>query len=120
MIGTKRCELKAREAGSLEWAGLEKISADGVTVAQFIDALDSHAEMGAETAGRSAEIAGRSAETASTPPYLFDWSLPQHCPELLNDFVVPRYFAQAHTHHDSIHAFSAISLSLSFRVCAQG
>ena len=110
MIGTRRCELKARETGSLEWAGLEKISADDVTVAHFIDALDNHAEMGAETAGRSdevagrsAEIAGRSAEIASSPPYLFDWSLEQHCPELLDDFVVPRYFAQAHAYHDSNH-----------------
>ena len=96
MIGTRRCELKARETGSLEWAGLEKISADDVTVAHFIDALDNHAEMGAETAGRSAEI-------ASSPPYLFDWSLEQHCPELLDDFVVPRYFAQAHAYHEANH-----------------
>lgn len=25
--------------------------------------------------------------------YLFDWSLPIHCPELANELTVPKYFA---------------------------
>ena len=33
-----------------------------------------------------------SAGPSSAPPYLFDWSLPQHCPGLLDEFVVPSYF----------------------------
>lgn len=32
-------------------------------------------------------------EAYPEPPYLFDWSLPQHCPSLLDELVVPRHFA---------------------------
>ena len=26
-------------------------------------------------------------------PYVFDWPLPEHCPEIMREFVVPKYFA---------------------------
>ena len=70
--------LRRRDAESIEWAGLEPTTPQAqTTVAEFIDTLDALA-------------------AEAEPPYLYDWSLPQHCAdELLHagGFRVPRYFA---------------------------
>ena len=87
--------LRRRVSGSPEWAGLEAAAppaaaaavaavaavAAGTTVGGWIDGMEAAAcEAEAEAAG-------------SEPAYLFDWSLAQHCPQLLRDeLVVPRWF----------------------------
>ena len=63
------CEATVKQSvpGSVEWAGLEE--SKSVKVAQFLDSLHcSH-------------------------DYLFDWSLPLHCPGLAEELTIPRYFA---------------------------
>ena len=76
-IGDKKPVLRRRDAESIEWAGLEPTTPQAqTTVAEFIDTLDALA-------------------AEAEPPYLFDWSLPQHCADelLRGGFRVPRYFA---------------------------
>lgn len=60
---------------SVEWARLEECDSS-TTVGAFIDSLP---------------------QQAGLPPgdqrYLFDWSLPVHCPQLASELFIPRYFA---------------------------
>ena len=60
--GHIKVQLKRRVAGSTEWAGLEK--AEVKTVSQYL-------------------------EDSQEGEYLFDWSLPLHCPELSDEFLLP-------------------------------
>ena len=62
MAGDMKVEVKRKVEGSTEWAGLEV--AEVKTVSQFLED------------GREEE-------------YLFDWSLPLHCPQLSEEFRVP-------------------------------
>ena len=76
-------ELKQRVEGSVHWAGLEP--------APPVDGANS-----LETVGEFIGSIRRAAAAAPAAPvhrYLFDWSMPQHCPELLDELTVPRYFA---------------------------
>ena len=66
-LGEQQVELKHRVRGSCEWAGLER--AGGGRVGEFIASLDAVAV----GTGIGAEA-----------PYLFDWSLPQNAPTLLD------------------------------------
>ena len=63
------CEATVKQSvpGSVEWAGLEQ--SKSVKVAQFLDSLH------------------------CSQDYLFDWSLPLHCPGLAEELTIPRYFA---------------------------
>ncbi|XP_078662513.1 lysine-specific demethylase 8-like [Branchiostoma floridae x Branchiostoma belcheri] len=71
-IGHKQAPVKGVVPGSAEWAQLE--TARTMTVSAFIDSLDEHNRQ---------------------KLYLFDWSLPIHCPEVSKELTVPKYF-----HHD--------------------
>ncbi|XP_078581463.1 uncharacterized protein LOC144864916 [Branchiostoma floridae x Branchiostoma japonicum] len=68
-IGNKQAPVKRVVSGSAEWAQLE--TARTVKVCDFIDSLDQH---------------------DAQKLYLFDWSLPIHCPELSKELTVPKYF----------------------------
>ena len=63
------CEAMVKQSvpGSVEWAGLEE--SKSVKVSQFLDSLH------------------------DCQDYLFDWSLPLHCPRLAEELTIPRYFA---------------------------
>ena len=95
-LGGMRAELKRRQDDSVQWAGLEPCSGaeGGMRVDEFIDAA-----LASDRSARAASDASSSAGEALSamddeePAYLFDWSLPQHCPAMLEEFVVPRYFA---------------------------
>lgn len=65
-----RAQLRRRHPGSAEWGAME----DGPheSVGAFVDGLQA---------------------TPLEERYLFDWSLPLHCPALARELVVPRYFA---------------------------
>ncbi|XP_005105774.1 uncharacterized protein LOC101859122 isoform X2 [Aplysia californica] len=69
IAGSKRVMLKKQVPLSAEWACLEDSRTS--TVEEFIDSV---------TEGE-------------TDDYLFDWSLPLHCPELSSTLTVPSYFA---------------------------
>ena len=56
----------------MQWARLE--DAEEQSVRDFIDGLQD--------------------ETRTPDPlYLFDWNLPVHCPELVKELIIPKYFA---------------------------
>ena len=83
-IGSRSAELRRRKDGSAAWAGLETFQPhQPMRVHSFIDAvLEDDATALGVTDG------------AADPPYLFDWSLPQHAPDLVEEIVVPRFFAR--------------------------
>ena len=71
----------------MEWAQLEK--AGDCSVAGFIDTLEG------QTDGKlSLQLSRYRAIQFSfvAPTYLFDWSLPLHCPELMAELSIPDYF----------------------------
>jgi len=70
MAGKKKVVLKKSVHLSAEWACLE----DSITstVEEFIDLI----------------------KAGQTTDYLFDWSLPIHCPELADTLTIPKYFAE--------------------------
>jgi hypothetical protein len=71
VMGSKVAPLKRVVHGSVEWARLEP--AGETSVSQFVDSICQ--------------------DTSSTElRYLFDWSLPLHCPELAKQLTIPRYF----------------------------
>lgn len=67
--GAHKVKLKCAVSDSVEWARLEESSL--TTVGEFIDKIEKN----------------------ETNEYLFDWSLPLHCPELAQDLTIPKYFA---------------------------
>eukprot|EP00095_Tigriopus_kingsejongensis_P000564 maker-scaffold776_size99073-snap-gene-0.20 protein:Tk00564 transcript:maker-scaffold776_size99073-snap-gene-0.20-mRNA-1 annotation:"hypothetical protein BRAFLDRAFT_84996" len=73
MAGSKSAVLKTFDPDSLEWARLESI--ETVTVAEFIDS-----------------ILTKEPSAIASDRYLFDWSLPLHCPELADKLCIPKYF----------------------------
>lgn len=64
--------LKKYVPESVEWARLENDKTS--SVAEFIDS-----------------VAGEGEDPEKL--YLFDWSLPLHCPQLAEEITIPRYFA---------------------------
>ncbi|XP_062594461.1 bifunctional arginine demethylase and lysyl-hydroxylase JMJD6-like [Saccostrea cucullata] len=65
--------LKHSVKNSCEWASLE--NKEKTTVSDYIDRIESPPEGG------------------PCEGYLFDWSLPIHCPSLVEKLKIPRYFA---------------------------
>jgi hypothetical protein len=72
-IGNCTVTLKHSVENSGEWARLE--NKEQTTVSDYIDRIE------------------RLGETREPEGYLFDWSLPIHCPNLVQELRVPRYFA---------------------------
>jgi hypothetical protein len=73
VIGHKTAPLSRPVTGSVEWARLEP--AGESTVSQFIGSLfHDHTN-------------------PNELKYLFDWSLPLHCPDLAAELTIPHYFA---------------------------
>lgn len=66
--GSLKVTVKQAVPKSVEWAQLE--DSRTVVVAEFIEAVQKN----------------------ETSEYLFDWSLPLHCPDLAKEFVIPNYF----------------------------
>lgn len=71
VAGDCKAQLKRHVKESASWARLE--DARESTVRAFIDGLTSE--------GDREQL------------YLFDWSLPLHCPDLANELTIPKYFA---------------------------
>ena len=69
LAGKKKVTLKKLVPMSAEWARLEDSSSS--TVEEFIDGVNG----------------------GCTSDYLFDWSLPLHCPDLAATVTIPEYFA---------------------------
>jgi hypothetical protein len=69
VAGHCRVNLKETQLSSTEWARLD--FARETTVSQFVNAI-------------------REPSSALAKFYLFDWSLPIHCPELSSEFTVPK------------------------------
>ncbi|KAG8467241.1 hypothetical protein KFE25_000557 [Diacronema lutheri] len=76
----RRVRLKRREAHSSEWARLEDAPLDAGAPETLGEVIDGLAD-------------------GACGDYLFDWSLPINCPELLDGVRIPRYFA-----HDALQA----------------
>ena len=71
-------DLRYAMPDSIEWAKLES-SGKSVSIRDFIESIEEEEQAGKET----------------KKGYLFDWSLPLHCPELYKDFSVPFYFEES-------------------------
>ncbi|GFR87853.1 bifunctional arginine demethylase and lysyl-hydroxylase JMJD6-B [Elysia marginata] len=67
--GSITVPVKRHISGSVEWAKLEESRT--TTLADHIDKVQQN----------------------QTTDYLFDWSLPLHCPQLANEITVPEYFS---------------------------
>lgn len=70
--------IKHSVQNSCEWARLE--NKEKITVSDYIDrieGLDDKSQL----------------DRNASPGYLFDWSLPIHCPRLVEKIRIPRYFA---------------------------
>lgn len=67
--GAVKAVVKCAVPLSVEWAKLEQ--SREVTVGEFIDQV----------------------RAGQTSDYLFDWSLPLHCPQLTNELNIPKYFS---------------------------
>ncbi|KAL8576600.1 hypothetical protein ACOMHN_025075 [Nucella lapillus] len=68
VAGECPARVKRSVQGSVEWAGLEESRL--VRVSEFLDSMEQ-----------------------GCGDYLFDWSLPLHCPALAGEITIPRYFA---------------------------
>lgn len=78
ILGDCVVTLKHSVQNSCEWARLE--NKEKITVSDYIDrieGLDDESQLDRNT----------------SPGYLFDWSLPIHCPWLVEKIRIPRYFA---------------------------
>ncbi|CAG5135387.1 unnamed protein product [Candidula unifasciata] len=69
VAGSVKAAVKCAVPLSVEWAKLEQ--SREITVGEFID-----------------QVKG-----GQTSDYLFDWSLPIHCPQLAKDIALPKYFS---------------------------
>lgn len=71
------CQVEPKQlvADSVEWARLEQCGSS-TTVSAFIDSLPQQEGL-----------------LPTEQTYLFDWSLPLHCPQLASELFIPRYFA---------------------------
>ena len=70
--------LKHSVENSCEWARLE--NKEKTTVSDYIDKIE-------ESDGKM------TSDGRKSNGYLFDWSLPLHCPKLVEKLRIPRYFA---------------------------
>lgn len=68
-LGPVKAAMKHALPLSVEWAKLEQCRE--TTVGEFIDQV----------------------KDGQTSDYLFDWSLPIHCPQLAEDLSLPKYFS---------------------------
>lgn len=78
ILGDCVVTLKHSVQKSCEWARLE--NKEEITVSDYIDrieGLDDKSQL----------------DRNASPGYLFDWSLPIHCPRLMEKIRIPRYFA---------------------------
>lgn len=78
ILGDCVVTLKHSVQKSCEWARLE--NKEKITVSDYIDrieGLDDKSQL----------------DRNASPGYLFDWSLPIHCPRLVEKIRIPRYFA---------------------------
>lgn len=78
ILGDCVVTLKHSVQNSCEWARLE--NKEKITVSDYIDrieGLDDESQL----------------DRNASPGYLFDWSLPIHCPRLMEKIRIPRYFA---------------------------
>lgn len=78
ILGDCVVTLKHSVQNSCEWARLE--NKEKITVSDYIDrieGLDDKSQL----------------DRNASPGYLFDWSLPIHCPRLVEKIRIPRYFA---------------------------
>lgn len=78
ILGDCVVTLKHSVQNSCEWARLE--NKEKITVSDYIDrieGLDDESQL----------------DRNASPGYLFDWSLPIHCPRLVEKIRIPRYFA---------------------------
>lgn len=78
ILGDCVVTLKHSVQNSCEWARLE--NKEKITVSDYIDrieGLDDKSQL----------------DRNANPGYLFDWSLPIHCPRLVEKIRIPRYFA---------------------------
>lgn len=78
ILGDCVVTLKHSVQNSCEWARLE--NKEKITVSDYIDrieGLDDKSQL----------------DRNASPGYLFDWSLPIHCPRLMEKIRIPRYFA---------------------------
>lgn len=78
ILGDCVVTLKHSVQTSCEWARLE--NKEKITVSDYIDrieGLDDKSQL----------------DRNASPGYLFDWSLPIHCPRLVEKIRIPRYFA---------------------------
>ncbi|XP_067671162.1 uncharacterized protein [Haliotis asinina] len=80
VAGEVKVTLKKTVGGSVEWAGLEE--GDTLTVGEYID--QTLTPRGTERHGE---------KSLPSVQYLFDWSLPLHCPKLVEELSIPKYFA---------------------------
>ena len=92
VIGHKLMHPKHVQVDSTKWARL--VEGHATTIAALIDALSATAVASA-TATATAPEAGTGSLTSSATAsgYVHDWSLPQHCPELVQQLIIPKYFA---------------------------
>lgn len=78
ILGDCVVTLKHSVQKSCEWARLE--NKEKIPVSDYIDrieGLDDKSQL----------------DRNASPGYLFDWSLPIHCPRLVEKIRIPRYFA---------------------------
>jgi len=80
MIGDTKVMLKTSVEGSSEWAQLEEHGE--IKFSTFIDAIESKS-------------------LPYSQCYCHDWSIPMHCPKLLEDFRIPKYFTGDYLQHSS-------------------
>ncbi|XP_046554523.1 LOW QUALITY PROTEIN: uncharacterized protein LOC124263846 [Haliotis rubra] len=110
VAGEVKVTLKKPVGWSVEWAGLEE--GDTVTVGEYMDQTLNP---------RDTERQGK--EGLPSMQYLFDWSLPLHCPKLVEELSIPRYFAGdllQRTNRSSLYQDSWPSLFLApAGVCSQ-
>ena len=71
-LGSCRVQTRRLVQGSVEWAQLEP--GPEFTVAEVVARI-------------------QQGDSTEDPLYLFDWSLPLHCPQLARQVTIPKYFA---------------------------
>jgi hypothetical protein len=110
LLRDKKARVKQVAQQSLKWARLE--DAGEVAVEELISAIldqkDQSTELGSQARSQAGQRRSNSAQDAACESsfrgldvsglYLHDWSIPQHCPELLPLLQIPSYFAADFLH----------------------
>lgn len=74
MSGSCTATLKKLDTKSTQWARLEDCQTS--SVGDYLSELNKQSEL-----------------TVEQKTYLFDWSIPIHCPRLAAELKIPKYFA---------------------------